>query len=511
MFWRDVRLDLNKKASSVYDSRRDSELDAVAQHILNFTKSLTLQISGNRHPSMLPIFSRLIGLIMSKCELQSLDLEDSQLDEEGWSKLSELLGQVNIQNSICRVGFPGLTEARALKIYEQYDPDRDESPAETYSVAPCNGRLEFDSRGVGTNRTVTISVRGTLPNSLVRQHAGARPALGSDLLPVKRFLKDMGNPTTFHVFDITSAYFRRFSGFIPRLGLASLTISVTVLKLCGLDFSGAAGTALDDLEKVDFSCLKELHLNSCGNLVGLFDKFMQVESLGLKTFVCVNDRLFREDHDDNHPPKIEDFLASFSGLSTLRLLSAGGWNMDFEKVLGTHGDLEEFILRLGRQNFPAYKLSTVHKMCPFLRVLGLQSSGSRREVRNSRGDMEFRSQIKDYARELAHFTCLEELEIIMETVSDAGVSKGGTHRANGRMRVSKKMRLEATAQKIFTICDNEHQRINRFKSPIQVVRMNMSEVFYGHDAKWRDLTDVFEARQIPDKQFQNDCQAVVRF
>jgi hypothetical protein len=202
--------------------------------------------------------------------------------------------------------------------------------------------------------------------------------------------------------------------------------SINRLRLDHFDFSH--GFPLDTYKSIDFSSIRWLELLECQKLPLLLKHFMatdtKLETLELENWSFAEEQ-YKEDRNG-----VEAFLASFSTLQQLKILTLSPWQPDLAKMLSTHTGLESCDLSFGYNDITLVMLNKILAIRPHLKHLGYRHKlfelpwkhnafGGQTHYRTGNHIKGFDAYFPAHAKVLAKFKQLEELALYFEPhVSD---------------------------------------------------------------------------------------------
>lgn len=143
---------------------------------------------------------------------------------------------------------------------------------------------------------------------------------------------------------------------------------VTRLQLGQFDFSGAF--PLDAYKSIDLSSVRMLELNDCQKLPLVLKQFM-ASTINIEKLEVTNWE-FAEDQYKESPSGVEAFLASFTSLKHLKVITFTPWKPSLVRMIGSHPNLESCHLSFGENFTNVGMLKKVLAIRPNLKQLGFR-------------------------------------------------------------------------------------------------------------------------------------------
>jgi hypothetical protein len=411
---------------------------AVVKNIVAWTRHLSFHVRLDLEPTLTSATKFIIEVI-GKSKLLSLNMRGSQLDEECWAALDEALnGPMSscLRMEIAHIRFPSLgaavCRARILKAIQEEQGDEgdkeaqeDEEEEETerplinyYQIAPVPASLEFQSKNVGKDRTIYVSVKSF---KLVVEEAnvsGEKTFYGTDMDTVRRFLLNMGHHRTLDsvsmLYEAEGGYgFSHYKAMIYSLRLRSFGAPLSITKLTIARMSLVGHLWQLDLAMIEIPHLRELHLVECRQFHKLLNRLGRQPGMQLHSFHCINPRRSSEFEDTRC---IQSFLERISGLKSLVLLATLPWMLKEDAALSNHMTLEHLELRFEGRNYPSVAISRIHQLCPNLVTFGFQFDMLGKAVKFGFINRELEKELSKYVARLIDFHMLENLALYFAPV-----------------------------------------------------------------------------------------------
>ncbi|KAI4649584.1 hypothetical protein J4E93_003904 [Alternaria ventricosa] len=209
--------------------------------------------------------------------------------------------------------------------------------------------------------------------------------------------------------------------------------NITHLRLGHFDFGH--GFPQDTYTCINFSSIRWLELDDC-QLLPRFLKHFMASDVSLQK-LDVQNWDYAEELWDDDPNGLEAFLASFSTLKDLKVVSLNPWQPDLARMIASHSDLESCDLSFGANSLNVGMLKKILAIRPNLKRLGFRHlmfglpwkhDGFGGKIHGVTGAQitGFDNRFAAYAEVLANFSELETVVAYFEPFeSDGGSSKAG--------------------------------------------------------------------------------------
>ncbi|KAI4927128.1 uncharacterized protein J4E92_006293 [Alternaria infectoria] len=209
--------------------------------------------------------------------------------------------------------------------------------------------------------------------------------------------------------------------------------NITHLSLGHFDFGH--GFPQDTYTCINFSSIRRLELDDC-QLLPRFLRHFMATGVSLQK-LDVQNWDYAEELWEENPHGLEAFLASFSTLKDLKVVSLNPWQPDLARMISSHSDLESCDLSFGANSLNVGMLKKILAIRPNLKRLGFRHlmfglpwkhDGFAGKIHGVTGAQitGFDNRFAAYAEVLANFSELETVVAYFEPFeSDGGSSKEG--------------------------------------------------------------------------------------